>query len=263
MAIYENYFVGSFIHAAAFRAGFRHGKSGNRGPDDPIVVSLLQQTPLDQPLGDLFWGRGGRFSLIEFKTRFASLSEERDKRVKDLLLNKLAFDEGPEMQRISNSAHFLAIGSVEHANNEFQVANYSVLQDDTTARAAFQKGKNALVQFLDALLDGTVGCEAADLQTYLALVQKCVDQANREKDAKATASGGSSSGGSKRRIAPAIPGGVLTGTDANGSLQILPFENLGMLRHLELNFTMHQERVQSELEAERARLGSQKKGMSR
>ncbi|HEX9715139.1 MAG TPA: hypothetical protein VGA28_05560, partial [Desulfurivibrionaceae bacterium] len=58
--LYENQYIGAFIYALGLYAGITKGKEALN------ALSLMQQTPLDTQLGDLFAAWGGRNFLFEF-----------------------------------------------------------------------------------------------------------------------------------------------------------------------------------------------------
>ena len=63
MDIYENIIVGNFLFGLGVKLGTHHSTSRVQ----PISVNLLQQTPLDQRLGDVVIANMQIFRLIEFK----------------------------------------------------------------------------------------------------------------------------------------------------------------------------------------------------
>jgi len=74
MDIYENIVIGNFLYGLGFQLG-----AGSKGLPHEMAVNLLQQTPLDRPLGDVLIEGASVFRLIEFKRRRNSSDKERAK----------------------------------------------------------------------------------------------------------------------------------------------------------------------------------------
>lgn len=73
MKLYENVVIGNFLYGLGFAMSSRV-KAGF-----PSVVNLLQQTPDDKRLCDLFIRFPGVLRLLEFKQRHADHSKERER----------------------------------------------------------------------------------------------------------------------------------------------------------------------------------------
>lgn len=73
----ENVTIGNFLYGLGLSIGSRAGASAPAG-----CVNLLQQGPMDPPLGDVMLGYPGVFRLIEFKRRSARKTKECVKHTK-------------------------------------------------------------------------------------------------------------------------------------------------------------------------------------
>jgi hypothetical protein len=73
--IYENPVIAGFMALLFREHGIRHG----RAPFEPFGFELLQQTPLDQTLGDVLIAQARLVRLIEFKRRRNKSRKERVK----------------------------------------------------------------------------------------------------------------------------------------------------------------------------------------
>lgn len=73
MKLYENVVIGNFLYGLGFAMASRV-KAGF-----PSVVNLLQQTPDDKRLGDLFVRFPGLLRLLEFKQRDADHGKEQER----------------------------------------------------------------------------------------------------------------------------------------------------------------------------------------
>lgn len=235
MNIYENYYVGAFIHAAGFKAGMRNGMAPNR-PDEATAIGLNQQGPKDAPLGDVFWSTGEKHLLIEFKARYKGMDRERLKKARTFLLKAIAEDGDASLRECSEQAHYMAIGGwTTDGGGLLRIGTYSLIAASSN-EGMFRVGAKQLEPFIDELLDGKVGADAELFRRYLDVLQTCVDRANA--DAKTTKSG-SSSGGAQvpKKIADAVPGGLLVSVSGSGSMRLLPFDGFEMLQQLQMTLT--------------------------
>lgn len=98
MDIYENVVVGNFL----FALGLRLGK--NVSTLEPLSINLLQQTPMDQVLGDLVLRSAKLFRIVEFK-RAASRSEKELGKLKRLLVG-LEEPSIADLKHISREIHW-------------------------------------------------------------------------------------------------------------------------------------------------------------
>ena len=99
--LYENQLIGHFI----YQLGIRACKTGAELIDN---IQLLQQTPLDKPLGDLLSSCAGKFFLIEFKRSIKNLKHETSKpKFKKL---EIHCSRNNEFLITSKKCHFAAYG---------------------------------------------------------------------------------------------------------------------------------------------------------
>jgi hypothetical protein len=107
--LYENQYIGAFIYALGLHAGITKGiKSFN-------ALSLIQQTPLDTQLGDLFAAWGGRSFLFEFKRTEKDAKTEYEKNSKKNLIAYIQADEN--ISTLSKASHFLCYARDEEGRN--------------------------------------------------------------------------------------------------------------------------------------------------
>jgi hypothetical protein len=228
--VYENYYIGAFIHALGFLTGMS-------GRDQATALGLYQQGPLDRPLGDLLWSRGGRHTLIEFKAKFAGLAGEAEKKVKGLLLSRIERTNDAELRTCSFSAHFIAVGGWEKERELLHIGKYASLIERSD-RDSFLKKSTPLSEFAELLLNNKIGAEDHAFKRYLSLFQECVNQVNSDASKSGSSAGSSGTGSSatiKRLIPDAIPGGLLVTVDRLGTVSMLPFSGVEMLRELNLS----------------------------
>lgn len=211
-AMYEQFYLGAFIHLAGYKAGLRRMRH-------PPAVTLYQQSPKDQSLGDLFWGSDAQCLLFEFKANPHGLSREREKPVKRKVLEALGQHRDSEIRAIADRAHYLVIGDVPGPIPDgFRVARYSLLARSFTPRELVAESF-AVGRFLDLLMrrGSPFGCPAAEFRTYVEFLQRCVDS-------------GTATGTSGRRIASAEPTGLVMTVSAGGDFTFAPFSTLEQLR---------------------------------
>jgi hypothetical protein len=91
---YENIVVGSFLYGLGLCMGARRRRFDG-------CVNLLQQTPLDRPLGDVLVHYPGTLRLLEFKRQGADMIKERTK----LEVLKGALSRDPHLEAVSRAVH--------------------------------------------------------------------------------------------------------------------------------------------------------------
>lgn len=235
MTIYENYYVGAFIHAAGYQAGLNRAQ-GLTPEESGTAVGLNQQQPKDGPLGDLYWGSGGRHLLIEFKARFKGIDRERAKAARTHLLNRIKEEEGAELRKCADAAHYFAVGGWKSGGELLRIGPYSLLAASTLSEQGFATNSDTMTTFITKLVSGELGADVATFRKYLALLDECVDAANAAAAKKAASSGKSA----PKAIASAKPGGLLVSVTGPGEIKLLPFDGLEMLQQLEMNvFALH------------------------
>ena len=94
---FENIAIGNFLYGLGLGLGVRAGTSA-----PGACVNLLQQTPLDRPLGDVLLEFPGTTRLLEFKRRSADMTKEHNKH---FVLNA-ALRRRSDLRRISEQIHW-------------------------------------------------------------------------------------------------------------------------------------------------------------
>src|SRR5215472_14645009 len=112
--IYENIVIGNFLFGLGAAMGWRHRNQ----PAPPTSVSLLQQTPLDERLGDVLVENARLIRLIEFKrtTNRRALKKETEKR--DRLAKAL---ESGNLQPISRRLHWFVGSDFSHHPERYHI----------------------------------------------------------------------------------------------------------------------------------------------
>lgn len=161
MKLYENVVIGTFLYALGFAVSARVGL---RAP--PAVINLLQQTPTDRQLADLFMEFPGCLFLIEFK-RFENTSDKEDVRRCAL---SAALNGNHKMLAISREMHWQATTWI----NEGQLGARAVPYIDVDASDV---DALSLPTFLDRIVEHAVappeGWSIADRRRYLEYVAQC------------------------------------------------------------------------------------------
>ncbi|WP_299574638.1 hypothetical protein [uncultured Shewanella sp.] len=101
---YENVYLGNFIFALGYQAA-----QTNKGVSNK-AVQLVQQTPDEEILNDLFINWGGKNFIFEFKRNVKKVSTELDKPAKVKLNKALNSPSNILFSNLSEKAHFLGFG---------------------------------------------------------------------------------------------------------------------------------------------------------
>ena len=101
---YENVYLGNFIFALGYQAAKTNQGISNK------AVQLVQQTPDEKILNDLFINWGGKNFIFEFKRNIKKVSTELDKPAKVKLNKALNSPSNALISSLSKKAHFLGFG---------------------------------------------------------------------------------------------------------------------------------------------------------
>lgn len=93
----ENIVIGNFLYGLGLSIGHRAGTAAPVG-----CVNLLQQTPLDRPLGDVFLRFTGTVRLFEFKRHAA----DKLKELRKLKVLQAAIRRRPDLRALSHQIHW-------------------------------------------------------------------------------------------------------------------------------------------------------------
>jgi hypothetical protein len=118
MDVYENILIGNFLYGLGLKMGFR----ATAGHSDPVCVNLLQQTPLDQPLGDVLFANPRILRVFEFKRQANTSDKEREKR--SLLEDALTGPGLEHLLRISREIHWYIESDYQVVGDFTQVLPY-------------------------------------------------------------------------------------------------------------------------------------------
>ncbi len=101
---YENVYLGNFIFALGYQAAKTNKGLSNK------AVQLVQQTPDEEILNDLFINWGGKNFIFEFKRNITKVSTELDKPAKVKLNKALNSPSNALFSTLSEKSHFLGFG---------------------------------------------------------------------------------------------------------------------------------------------------------
>ncbi len=107
----ENIVIGNFLYCLGLSMGQRAGSDAPRG-----CINLLQQTPLDRPLGDVFIRFTGAVRLFEFKRSTASKLKE----LRKLTVLQAAIRNRPDLRALSHQIHWYV--ETEQDRPDFRIA---------------------------------------------------------------------------------------------------------------------------------------------
>ncbi|SEK06033.1 hypothetical protein [Paraburkholderia diazotrophica] len=142
---YENIVIGNFLYSLGLTVGQLSGKDVR-----PMCINLLQQSPMDRPLGDVLVENAGITRLIEFKREQNESVKEETKRLK--LSRALQGDS--RMQSVSREIHWYIETSESVANLVSRVVPYLDFADDdatttTLERFTESSGRDAVMRAID------------------------------------------------------------------------------------------------------------------
>jgi len=189
---YENVYLGNFIFALGYFAASDRDDLSNK------AIQLVQQTPDEKELSDLFINWGGRSFIFEFKRNESKIKSELSKEPKKKLNLAIRNDENIAYKLLSYQGHWLAYG----IDSGLRFIRYASLHENKP------DGVN-LSRFCKALLArprvSGLGLEYGELKTYLSFIGKVTD----------TDSEGC--------------GGFILNISEDGNLNMIPFESVKVL----------------------------------
>ncbi len=187
---YENVYLGNFIFALGFQAA-----KTEKGLSDKSV-QLVQQTPDDKKLSDLFVNWSGKSFIFEFKRNQDLIGKELEKEDKKLINIALNSLENKRALYLSDKAHFLGFG----LDSGLGFITYSSLHKKVDRYFPLHK-------FCFAMIEGQldIGLNYEELKEYLAFIESII---------------GDKADGC---------GGFILNISDDGSVNMIPFENVNVL----------------------------------
>ncbi|WP_182037450.1 hypothetical protein [Vibrio diabolicus] len=185
---YENIYIGNFI----FSLGYYSASTGDGLSNK--AVQLVQQTPDEKKLNDLFVNWAGKNYIFEFKRNPDSIKTELYKEPKMKLNKALNHISNLEMKEIANKGHFLGFG----LTNGIGFICYS--DADKPLERYYPLDK-----FCPALLKGNLGQTYDEFCRYL----RFIEQSTQSKSD--------------------VCGGFVLNISKDGDLNMLPFDNIELL----------------------------------
>jgi len=187
---YENVYIGNFIFALGYHAAQTKNGLSNK------AVQLVQQTPDEELLNDLFFNWAGRNFIFEFKRNVKKVKTEFEKTEKLKLNTALNTPSNIQFSNLSKKSHFLGFGFEEGIG----FIPYKDIKEPI--EQCFY-----LDTFCKELLsnDSELGITHDELRLYLSFIRESTD---------------SSSEGC---------GGFIFNISTDGSLNMVPFESVDVL----------------------------------
>ena len=214
---YENIIIGNFLYGLGFNIG-RHAAAHV----PPVCINLLQQTPLDPKLGDVFLRLGGTVRLLEFKRIGNATTKES---IKVHALRNILKDQ-PKLEAVSRAVHWHVLSGHTIEAKEVKVTVASYLELDGAGEVV------SLADFTASTARKAMSCgEAEPSAAMVAAYLKCLGD-------MATASGASGSG-------------ILVHINAEGGIRYLAIRDI---RDLNMDITVLRQReneMLKEVHAER------------
>jgi hypothetical protein len=145
---YENVIIGNFLVGFGLLMGYRH--KGGAIDISEMCVSLTQQTPPDQSLGDLFLKVAGTIRVLEFKRATNKSTKERSKA--RLLRRVLNVPEYAHLESVSRRVHWYVETNDENPHIQARIIPYLDLLSGTNSN-------QDLATFVQATVDDA--CEVS------------------------------------------------------------------------------------------------------
>lgn len=196
---YENIYLGNFILTLGYLAG-KHGIELSQ-----TALQLLQQTPDDRTVGDLFAHWGGRNFIFEFKRNELQVKSEFGKHQRAELLATLRRPESEKILALSHQCHYMCF-PVRAATTTLSFMPYALIQD---SKAQDPRNYVDLTCFCASLLNGSPG-----LGISYELFSKYLDVLARFTDGDPPGGGGA---------------GAIMNISEKGEINVVEVENLRVL----------------------------------
>jgi len=195
---YENVQIGNFLISIGYYLS-------KYNLNLPTSINLLQQTPLDHKIGDMFGMLSGSFFIIEFKASKQNLKSELEKKQRAKLIKYLSLDNPPE-QIISRKSHFICYPKFTNKNIDYILQPYITI--DTPKYPEFDI--NGISAFLKAVLNTkNIGATFNEIKDYIMLLQKCT--------------------GNDSPDASGLTSGIFLNFDKNEGIRYIVYDNLNFL----------------------------------
>lgn len=159
MEPYENIVIGNFLYALGLMVG-----QESSGAVRPMCINLMQQTPLDQRLGDLMVANQGVTRLLEFKRSKNDSTKEETKR--QLLQRTLGDDQ--QMLAVSREIHWYIESSESTSNFVSRVVPYVDFFDEELLGSTMEEFTSSVAS--DAVSKVIDDATRASYEAYLATV---------------------------------------------------------------------------------------------
>lgn len=202
---YENILLGNFILTLGYLAG-RRGIELNQ-----TALQLLQQTPDDRTVGDLFANLKGRNFIFEFKRNELQVKSEFEKPQRAKLLVALKHPDAGKVAEWSYRCHFMCF-PIRAATTTLSFMPYASIKDATSQDR--QRSLN-LSRFCEGLLDAAPG-----LGVPYELFSKYLDVLAHFADDDPPDDGGGGGGGGMGAIMNISDSGEITVVEVD-SLRVL------------------------------------------
>lgn len=142
---YENIVIGNFLYSLGLIVGQLTG-----GEVRPMCVNLLQQSPMDRPLGDVLIENAGVTRLIEFKREQNDSVKEETKR----LMLERALGGNVRLQSVSREIHWYIETSEKVESLVSRVVPYLDFSDSKAAATTLEQftdwsGRAAVMRTID------------------------------------------------------------------------------------------------------------------
>lgn len=142
---YENIVIGNFLYSLGLIVGQLTG-----GEVRPMCVNLLQQSPMDRPLGDVLIENAGVTRLIEFKREQNDSVKEETKR----LMLERALRGNVRLQSVSREIHWYIETSEKVESLVSRVVPYLDFSDSKAAATTLEQftdwsGRAAVMRTID------------------------------------------------------------------------------------------------------------------
>jgi hypothetical protein len=179
LKFYENIVIGNFLYGLGFAISTETAKSAKSSEEAnffPSIISLLQQQPMDKPLGDvLLEFSEGIVRLIEFKNKKSDHKKEREKYenltedIQRKIIDEALKEMGEHYTNISRSIHWFIETDPKVDNFVSRIVPYLDAYPEDNTQDEFKE--NAFEKFVKETADDAVNKKRSfskkDLSDYL------------------------------------------------------------------------------------------------
>lgn len=196
--LYENIYIGGFIYALGVI-------SGRKGHEETEAFSLIQQTPDDKIIADLFARWKGANFIIEFKRKRNDIKSELKKPLKRKLLDIIWDRNNPNFKKnlsFLNKCHFICFADDMDSRTTLNFLPYAHVSKFASGQIVEEM---VLTEFIEQVILRKIGVSLKALQAYFKFLKDIFESSFTSV------------------------GGLIVNIDVNGNPNLVRFDDLSIL----------------------------------